>query len=153
MVAMHDRAGGKAVAADWGRAVFPGNPKTNMCGGGGLVSTLEDYCRFVRMLMAGGVYRGNRVLAEESVKAMGTQRIADQYTGGGTTWGAGCMVYKNFPPVPAGCFGWSGAWGTHMWVDPANRIGAVYLRNSVFAGGAGAVTARNFEKDVYSAVE
>ena len=150
MVAMHDIADGKAVAAEWGRAIFPGIPKTNMCGGGGLVSTMGDYCNFAKMLMEGGTYKKRRILAEESVRAMGTQKIPDRF-GEATTWGIGCMVYKNFPPMPKGCFGWSGAWGTHMWVDPANNIGAVYMRNSAFAGGAGAETARNFEKDVYSA--
>ena len=152
MVAMHDNINGKPVALDWGKIIFPGLPQTNMCGGGGLVSTLDDYCRFVRMLMAGGIYNGNEILAEGSVKAMGTQQIPDSLASVDITWGAGCMIYKNFPPVPPGCFGWSGAWGTHMWVDPANNIGAVYMRNSVFGGGAGAETARNFEKDVYSAV-
>lgn len=155
MVAMHDNVGGKAVAApSWERTVLPGVPETNFCGGGGLVSTLGDYCNFVRMLMAGGVYKGRRVLAAQSVGAMGTQRLPDKYPGlsSGISWGAGCMIYKNFPPMPSGCFGWSGAWGTHMWIDPVNDIGAVYMRNSAFAEGAGAATARNFEKDVYEAM-
>ena len=154
MVAMHDRIGGRAVAADWGTAIFPGIPETNFCGGAGLVSTLGDYCNFVAMLMSKGAYKGRRVLSEASVGAMGAQMLPDAYPGlsSGISWGAGCMIYKNFPPMPAGCFGWSGAWGTHMWVDPANGIGAVYMRNSAFAEGAGAATARNFEKDVYSAI-
>lgn len=155
MVAMHDRTeGGGAVAADWGKTVLPGLPETNFCGGGGLVSTLWDYCRFVLMLMSGGVYKGRRILGAQSVKSMGAQRLPDKYPGlaHGISWGAGCMIYKDFPPLPSGCFGWSGAWGTHMWIDPANNIGAVYMRNSAFAEGAGAVTARNFEKDVYAAV-
>jgi CubicO group peptidase (beta-lactamase class C family) len=63
------------------------------------------------------------------------------------------MIYKDFPPMPTGCFGWSGAFGTHMWIDPVNEIGAVYMRNSFFAGGAEAITARNFEKDVYTAAQ
>jgi len=156
MVAMHDRAkDGTAIAANWGKTVLPGVPPTNFCGGGGLVSTLGDYCNFAKMLMAGGVYNGRRVLSEQSVKSMGTQMLPDGYPGlaSGISWGAGCMIYKNFPPMPSGCFGWSGAWGTHMWVDPVNNIGAVYMRNSAFAEGAGAATARSFEKDVYSAIK
>ena len=155
MVAMHDCMDGKAVAANWGKKVLPNLPETYFCGGGGLVSSLGDYCNFVKMLMSGGIYKSRRVLSEQSVFAMGTARLADKYPGlsSGISWGAGCMIYKNFPPLPAGCFGWSGAWGTHMWVDPANNLGAVYMRNSAFSGGAGAATARNFEKDVYSALE
>jgi CubicO group peptidase (beta-lactamase class C family) len=152
MVALHDREDGKAVARG-GRTVLGNYPLTYSCGGGGLVSTLDDYCKFVKMLMDGGVYNGRRILKEESVKAMGTQRLPDEITNkpGQTTWGVGCMIYKNFPPMPAGCYGWSGAFGTHMWVDPVNKVGAVYMRNSAFAAGAEADTARNFETDVYSA--
>ena len=38
-----------------------------------------------------------------------------------------------FTPVtlypPFGTFGWSGAYGTHFWVDPENRITAILMRN------------------------
>lgn len=58
---------------------------------------------------------------------------------------------KNWTPyLPVGAFGWSGAYGTHFWIDPVNSIAAVYMKNSVFDGGSGAVTAANFEKDVFN---
>jgi CubicO group peptidase (beta-lactamase class C family) len=154
VVAIHDNKDGKAVSLDWGKSTINNYPATNPVPGGGLFSTLNDFCNFVKMLLDRGIYGGQRILNEESVAAMGTQRISDTLPGvkPGTSWGVGCLIYKNFSPMPVGSFGWSGALGTHMWVDPANKIGAVYMRNSIFAGGAEAITARNFESDVYSAV-
>ena len=49
-------------------------------------------------------------------------------------------------------FGWSGAYGTHFWIDPEREIIAIYMKNSRYDGGSGAVTARNFEKDVYASL-
>ena len=39
--------------------------------------------------------------------------------------------------------------GTHFWIDPVNSIAAVYMKNSMYDGGSCAVTAANFEKDVF----
>ncbi len=51
-------------------------------------------------------------------------------------------------PLTPGSFGWSGAYGTHFWVDPARRTVAVYMSNLLDGGGAGAPTAFEFERDV-----
>lgn len=62
--------------------------------------------------------------------------------------GASAAVYQNGKCVFKGCFGWSGAYGTHFWVDKADNIVAVYMKNSRFDGGSEASTARDFETDV-----
>lgn len=68
-------------------------------------------------------------------------------------WGLGVrVIVKDGYYLPKHCFGWSGAYGTHFWVDPINNITAVYMRNSSYDGGAGAAAACTFEKDVYSAL-
>jgi CubicO group peptidase (beta-lactamase class C family) len=155
MVSLHNVEDGKVTTMDFGDNIIGDLPPTNPVPGGGLVSTIGDFCNFITMLLGKGQFNGKQVLSAESVQAMGTQRIPDDLLGvkPGMTWGVGCTIYKDFPPMPPGCFGWSGAWGTHMWVDPTHRIGAIYMRNSYFAGGAEAVTARTFEKDVYAAAE
>jgi len=55
-------------------------------------------------------------------------------------------------PMTKGCFGWSGVYGTHFWVDPEKKLTAVYMSNMTTAQGSGADTAREFERDVYSAL-
>lgn len=65
-------------------------------------------------------------------------------------WGLGVrvIVREDYENLPLGAFGWSGAYGTHFWIDPTNNIAAVYMKNSLFDGGAGNESARNFEKAV-----
>ena len=69
-------------------------------------------------------------------------------------WGLGVRVITADPRnvLPCGAYGWSGALGGHFWVDPVNQIVAIYLKNSLYDGGAGSKTGRQFEKDVYAAL-
>jgi CubicO group peptidase (beta-lactamase class C family) len=55
--------------------------------------------------------------------------------------------------MPKDCFGWSGAYGTHYWSDPANKITAIYMKNSGYDGGSGALTSFFYEQDVYASFE
>lgn len=119
--------------------IFEGYPVTNPLGGAGLVSCLHDYQNFAQMLLG---ERG--VLSKETLKRMTTPVIgADP-----AKWGCGVRVITGKHRLPVGAFGWSGAYGTHFWVDPVRRITAVYLKNSRFDGGASAQTAAAFEQDV-----
>ena len=65
-------------------------------------------------------------------------------------WGLGgrVIVKSSVRSLPVGSYGWSGAYGSHFWIDPENGISAVYMKNSVYDGGAGCRTANEFEKDV-----
>jgi len=106
-------------------------------GGGGLVSSAEDYFRFAQMLANGGELGDKRVLAPASVKLMGSNHLpANLLTGEfgigqhvmrpGFGYGFNCAV--NFDPGEAGMsdgkgtFFWDGAAGTWFWVDPTNDI-------------------------------
>lgn len=118
--------------------VFEGYPVTNPLGGAGLVSCLGDYQKFAQNLLGGGIF------SEELLRTMATPRAGTDPV----RWGCGVRVITGENRLPVGAFGWSGAYGTHFWVDPTNRITAVYLKNSRFDGGASAKTAANFERDV-----
>jgi len=106
-------------------------------GGGGLVSTAEDYYRFAQMLANGGELEGKRVLAPATVKLMASNHLpANLLTGEfgigqhimrpGFGYGFNCAVV--FDPAEAGMpdgkgtFFWDGAAGTWFWVDPTNDI-------------------------------
>ena len=67
-----------------------------------------------------------------------------------TQWGLGVRVItkEGHPTLPKGSFGWSGAYGSHFWVDPVNKITAVFMKNSLFDGGVSA-SGRRFEEAVY----
>ena len=155
LITMHNKVDGRGVAVKTPEhCIFEGFPVTNYLGGAGLVSTLEDYSHFTSLLMSGGVYDGKRILSEVSLRNMTTPRISEKKRNGIRYWGLSVRVIttEDYKVLPVGSFGWSGAYGTHFWIDPVNRIEAIYLKNSRFDGGSGAVTSANFEKDVFAAL-
>ncbi len=127
-------------------------------GAAGMIGTMEDYYHFARMLADGGIYKGKVILKPEMIKETTSPQLADTIKGfsTGQTWGLSVRVVTSdngaAAPLPKGCFGWSGAWGTHFWVDPKNRIVALYMTCVSNIGGAGADTARELERDVYSVI-
>ncbi|MBQ6990088.1 MAG: serine hydrolase, partial [Clostridia bacterium] len=93
------------------------------------------------------------IMPTHVLRNMSRVSIPETLMPGAEQWGLGVRVIgENYGPLPAGAFGWSGAYGTHFWVDPENKITAVYLKNSLYDGGSGAVTARHFEEDVAEAM-
>ena len=152
LVEMHNRVDGKnAVGITFDGCVFQNVPAENYLGGAGLVSSVSDYYSFAKMLLSGGEINGHRILSPESVRRMTTPIIESE---AGESWGLAFRVITGTKkaPLPIGAFGWSGAYGTHFWIDPENDIVAIYMKNSRFDGGSHAVTGRNFELDVYSAL-
>jgi len=111
--------------------------QTYFSGGGGLVSTAEDYLRFGQMLLNGGEFDGIRVLGPRTVDLMSSAVLPDDFFGGpGVSFGLSMQVVND--PVAAGLrvgegsFGWDGAYGTHVWIDPENDlVGLVMLQTAV----------------------
>lgn len=157
IVALHDKKDGKSVAVPLPEGcVFGSTPVTHPLGGAGLASTLEDYAAFGEMLLNGGTIGGNRVLSELAVRLMSVPHVPKSIMPGPVQWGLGVRVItgEDYPyHLPVGAYGWSGAYGTHYWVDPANRILAVYLKNTANDGGSDCLTGKNFERDVMASLE
>jgi CubicO group peptidase (beta-lactamase class C family) len=110
---------------------------TTPSGGGGMVSTAEDYYRFAQMLGDGGELNGTRILAPSTVRLMSANHVPQSLLTGewgiglqqlrpGFGYGYNCAVL--FDPLEAnlpdgkGTFFWDGAAGTWFWVDPTNDI-------------------------------
>lgn len=109
-------------------AVFPS-------GAAGLVSTVDDYYAFARMLLNHGVHEGRQVLSAESVAAMTTNQLPPEQVAdagfplNGSGWGMGMSVAvepEEAFPVP-GRYGWNGGWGTSWFNDPGRGLCAVFL--------------------------
>lgn len=132
--------------------VFEGYPVSYPLGGAGLISSLADYQNFATMLLNRGSFGGKQVLKEETVLAMTTPQVPESVQPGAVRWGYSVRVIIGENRLPAGSFGWSGAYGTHFWVDPKNEIVAIYMKNSRIDGGASASTAAHFEADVYGSL-
>lgn len=156
LIPMHDYVDGKAVPVDFPvGGMFEGLPLAYFMGGAGLAATMSDYSRFAEMLLNYGEYNGKRIISEELVRTMGTPHVPHEIMPYSERWGLGVRVIVDceYKRLPVGAFGWSGAYGTHFWVDPENRITAIYMKNSRFDGGSGAETAAHFEEDVTNSFE
>jgi len=107
--------------------------KTYFSGAGGLVSTAEEYAQFALMLCAGGQWNGKRLLSPKTVELMSSVFVPDTLPGRGPGRGYGLSVEVVSDPVAAGrrtskgSFGWDGAYGTHFWVDPQEKLIAVMM--------------------------
>ncbi|MGB1666349.1 MAG: serine hydrolase [Pseudohongiellaceae bacterium] len=100
-------------------------------GGGGLVSTANDYMRFSQMLLNGGELDGVRILAPLTVELMHRDQTPAGMTGpmsgagNGTVFGLDFAVIED--PVEAesyssGEYYWGGAAGTWFWIDPVEEV-------------------------------
>lgn len=156
MISMTDRTvGGKCAVVDLGRHTFEGFCLEYTCAGASLTGTIEDYAVFGEMLRCGGEYGGVRIIKPESVTAITTPYVPSGTPGLSPydSWGLGVRVTVNNPVLPKGCYGWSGAYGAHFWVDPENQITALYMKNSRWHDShGGGKTATAFEKDVISSL-
>ncbi|HET7103242.1 MAG TPA: serine hydrolase domain-containing protein [Terracidiphilus sp.] len=106
-------------------------------GGGGMVSTAEDYYRFAQMLLNGGELNGARILSPATVKLMTSNHLVPELLTG--QYGIGLQRMRPgfgygyngavvFNPAMAGLsdgkgeYLWDGAAGTWFWIDPTNDI-------------------------------
>jgi CubicO group peptidase (beta-lactamase class C family) len=112
-------------------------PPTMPSGGGGMVSSAEDYYRFAQMLGNGGTLSGTRILAPDTVHLMTSNHVPLSLLTG--AYGIGLQTLRPgfgygydgavvFDPPEAnlpdgkGTFFWDGLAGTWFWVDPTNDI-------------------------------
>jgi len=109
-------------------------------GGWGLKTTADDYLRFAQMLLNGGELDGKRLLGRRTVQLMSSVHVPDTLPGRqpGEGWGLGVRVITDPGArgtwLSNGSFGWSGAMGTHFWVDPENDLVAILMVQTPAAG-------------------
>jgi CubicO group peptidase (beta-lactamase class C family) len=94
-------------------------PPSLFSGGGGLVSTMDDYIRFATMLLNGGTLLGKRVLSEHAVELMVTDQLPADFKHPNPNFrhGLAGIVEKD-----TGEYGWSGARSTYFRIDPQNNL-------------------------------
>lgn len=108
-------------------------------GGAGLVSTIDDYLKFDKMLINGGIYNGKRILEEKTVQFMRTNQLSEEQlltmTGDINHRGYGysnlvrMLVNKEISITngKSGEFGWGGWAGTDSIIDPENNMIILYF--------------------------
>lgn len=112
-----------------------------MWGGGGLVSTLDDYSHFAEMLANRGAFGGIQLLSPSTVAMFSTNWAApealpsfvaaDPRINGGYGLSLGTAVLMD--PSPTGKYGnqgefyWGGAFSTYFWIDPLESLYGVLM--------------------------
>jgi CubicO group peptidase (beta-lactamase class C family) len=131
------------------RSTYAAQPSA-ASGGGGLVSTAQDYLRFAQMLLNRGELDGARILAPATVELMTANHLAPSLMTGefsigpevirpGMGWGYDCAVFSD--PLQAdevvgkGTFSWLGAADTWFWVDPTNDLVFVGMTQRMMGRG------------------
>jgi CubicO group peptidase (beta-lactamase class C family) len=132
----HDRTIGSGVVVNDPRQLLKYES-----GGGGLVSTVADYARFVEMLVNGGELDGKRYLSPKTVAYMTSDHMGEvikrgpyDLVGPGYKFGLGFSVRSEQGVSPlagsVGDYTWGGAAGTYFWVDPKEKMFVIYMMQS-----------------------
>ena len=149
---------------------IPQEPEFEM--GGGLYGTVDDYLRFVRMILNGGQLDGERVLKPETVISLGLNHMgncrvselvaaipltnnAEFFPGVQKSWSLAFQINHapTFTGRPAGALMWAGLANSFYWIDPATGVGGAYMTQIFPFADVGSVPAYYaFETAVYDSL-
>lgn len=122
-----------------GQGAYLKGPRKSFSGGAGLLSTANDYARFLSMLLNGGELDGKRLLSRKSVELMTVDHLNGVPYREGQGFGLGFSVVKDLgsrgQPGSVGEYGWGGAYHSVYWVDPKEQLVVVYFTQLIPARG------------------
>ena len=115
-------------------------------GGGGLLSSIEDYGKFIRMFLNKGACDGDQILRPETVAMMSVNQMGDCrvepmltttaalsndvefFPGVEKAWGLSFMINLGTAPTgrSTGSLAWAGLTNAYYWIDPAQDVAGVY---------------------------
>ena len=130
-----------------GRVNFGLKSDRLLSGGAGLISSANDYAKFLQMLMAGGVWKGERLLAAETAESLFEHQLPDHLgsnalvynfgpssKGSGFSFGLGIQTKGTGNPSLAedhDYYVWYGAANTGFWIDRANGLIGVFMAQHI----------------------
>ncbi|MGE0588481.1 MAG: serine hydrolase domain-containing protein [Cyclobacteriaceae bacterium] len=98
-------------------------------GGAGLSSTVEDYSKFLQLLLNKGEYNGKRLLGRNTVELMLTNQTGEMSMQFGLGFELETALNDYQDPTSIGTFSWGGAFNTTYWADPKeNLIALLYTQ-------------------------
>jgi CubicO group peptidase (beta-lactamase class C family) len=148
----------EAVGGHWSR------PPAFPSGGAGLVSTVDDYLRFSRMLLNKGLHDRERILSRAAVELMTSDQLtAEQKAVSGLVggyfdsngWGFGVSVVTRRAELAGnvGSFGWDGGLGTSWRVDPGEDLIGILLTQRMWMSPRPPDVCSDFWTCAYQAID
>jgi CubicO group peptidase (beta-lactamase class C family) len=131
-------------------------------GAGGLVSTVDDYYAFCRMMLNKGVWGQERLLAQASVESMTSDKLlpeqrkgAEIFFGTHSSWGfgMGVNIQRDQPWMVPGRFGWDGGFGTSAYSDPKNDFIGILLTQRMMDSPEPPAVFKDFWTHAYRSLE
>ncbi|UVI33791.1 serine hydrolase domain-containing protein [Paenibacillus spongiae] len=131
-------------------------------GGGGLVSTADDYLAFCRMMLNGGRQGSGHILSRSSVELMTTNHLtpkqiegACDFLGVNRGWGFGVSVSigQDHLTSKPGRFGWDGGIGTSGFSDPNEDLVGILMTQRLMDSPEPPGVFQDFWTSVYQAIE
>ena len=135
--------GGYKLSDDSQSSAFSNTPKS-FSGGGGLLSTIDDYMKFCNMLQNKGTINGTTILGKKTTELMMSNQLEKNvdlsqiakgrwsetlFEGIGFSLGGSVVIdpVRNKNISSLGEFAWGGAAGTVFWIDPVEKINVVFM--------------------------
>lgn len=155
LVSLHTDKDGKNVvmkanAYDGANPEYPKLKGTYFSGGAGLSSTVEDYAKFLQLFLNKGEFNGVRLLSRKTVELIMVDQLPTLDNEYGLAFGLETQKNDDRSVFSVGTFSWGGAFNTHYWADPKERlIGLIYT--NIYAGQSWQIGER-FRTLTYSAI-
>ena len=132
-------------------------------GSGGLVSTVDDYYAFCRMMLNKGVAGRERLLSRPSVELMTTdqitpaQKASSEFFPGfwdnhGWGFGLSIVTHRDDLAHSPGRFGWDGGYGTSGYTDPKEEMIGILMTQRVMNSPVAPPTYTDFWASAYQAI-
>jgi CubicO group peptidase (beta-lactamase class C family) len=137
-------------------------PPVFEAGGGGLVSTVDDYLTFQRMLLNKGRHRGERILSRPAVELMMTDQLTpaqkqgtELFFGDSASWGLGGAVITRRTDLWAtpGRYGWDGGYGSSAHLDPAEDMAGILMTTRMMESPQPPSVFTDFWTSAYQAID
>jgi CubicO group peptidase (beta-lactamase class C family) len=130
----HTWSDGKQIVADKANTSPYRDGFAFLSGGGGLVSTMQDYANFSQMLVAGGEYKGKRILKRSTLELIFTDQLSE--IAGDFRFGLGFSIDdiqlgRGHSKRDAEAYRWGGYASTAFQVVPEANLFQIFMQQSV----------------------
>ena len=163
----YNEAGPPLLVSDFDAGDYTRKPSF-LSGGGGLVSTLDDYMAFCQMILGNGKYNDEMILGRKTLDLMGSNHLSNgvdleqvafgrwsetQYRGVGFGLGFSVLLDPAASQVSGskGELAWGGAASTAFWIDKSEDLAVVFLTQLLPSSSYN--VRRELRTLVYSAIE